>query len=176
MEWAVALYPALPLFIVAESMGGCVALLATLPHTRTSAHVAGCVLLAPMCTLHPKLELHPITRAAVMALSRWLPWLPVVPNGGDLGVRVSRDPEAVRVLADDPLVYKAPARIGTIAAGLVAMERLQACMHQVSVPFIVMHGDGDVITSPAGSEMLYQRAASSDKAFKARCLGATECD
>uniref|UniRef100_A0A5B6ZNJ9 Putative caffeoylshikimate esterase-like n=1 Tax=Davidia involucrata TaxID=16924 RepID=A0A5B6ZNJ9_DAVIN len=38
--------------------------------------------------------------------------------------------------------------------------------HQVSLPFLIVHGEDDKVTDPSVSKLLYESASSSDKAFK----------
>ena len=80
--------------------------------------------------------------------------------------QVVRDPAARAALAADLLVSreKLPARtVGTLFGGV---GELQPRLATIKMPLLVLHGRADTITDPAGSRLLHQVSASSDKALK----------
>ena len=48
----------------------------------------------------------------------------------------------------------------------IGTKRTQTLMHKMKIPFITFHGKDDQMTDPASSEMLYDRASSSDKTLQ----------
>jgi alpha-beta hydrolase superfamily lysophospholipase len=66
----------------------------------------------------------------------------------------------------DPLNYhgKLPAR--TVAELTRAIDGYPDAVKRFELPMLVMHGTADRLTPIAGSEMVVERAASSDKTFK----------
>ncbi len=79
---------------------------------------------------------------------------------------ISRDPEVVARYEADPLVYRGGGSAGMAAARFPAARRIAAEMESVRLPLLVMHGTGDQLTSPEGSEELFARAGSKDKTLK----------
>jgi alpha-beta hydrolase superfamily lysophospholipase len=80
--------------------------------------------------------------------------------------QVSRDPEVVQRYIDDPLVHS-----GKISAGLAhglfqTMAEVAAGSHSIRLPVLIMHGDADAMTTPAGSEAFYEAVSSSDKRLR----------
>ena len=76
---------------------------------------------------------------------------------------VSRDPEVVRAYDQDPLNHhgKLPAR--TVAELTATVGRFEAEVPRLTLPLLAMHGSADRLTPPHGSEMVHDRAGSSDK-------------
>jgi lysophospholipase len=96
-------------------------------------------------------------------LSRFLPRLGVLSldaNG------VSRDPAVVAAYLADPLVYtgKIGARLGR--EFMDAMAAAQAGAPRITLPILLQHGSADSLASPAGSQYLFDHAASADKTLK----------
>ncbi|HDP68283.1 MAG TPA: alpha/beta hydrolase [Candidatus Marinimicrobia bacterium] len=79
---------------------------------------------------------------------------------------LSRDPQVVKDYDADPLNYRAgfPARTGYEL--IIAMQRIQAQIEQITLPILIMHGSADKITNPEGSQILYNTVGSKDKTIK----------
>lgn len=43
---------------------------------------------------------------------------------------------------------------------------LEDTLHEITLPFFVLHGEADIVTDPEISKALYERASSSDKTIK----------
>jgi acylglycerol lipase len=80
--------------------------------------------------------------------------------------RVSRDPQVVAGMKNDPLVFhgRFPARTG--AEILRAASLLRSRLETIELPFLLMHGTADLVTDVAGSRELHARARSADKTLK----------
>lgn len=149
-------YPALPVFLLGQSLGGLIVACYALEHPRFTE---GLILCSPAILS----DIAPFLQRISAFISRLLPSLPTVAL--DLP-GLSRDPEVVRVAREDPLFYhgKIPARTG--AEIVAAMRRVQNDAPRLTLPMLILHGTADRITVPAGSELLYHRAASGDKTLK----------
>ena len=148
----------LPLFLLGHSMGG---LIAATFLGEDQASFRGCVLSGP--ALRSDAE----PPALVLALVRLISWLaPTAPLLGLDPAGVSRDPDVVAAYVGDPLVHhgKATARLITELAS--TMRATLAAAPTIELPLLVMHGDADVLTSPAGSQALHEAARSADKTLK----------
>ena len=79
---------------------------------------------------------------------------------------ISRDPRIVKHYDEDPLNYRAgvPARTGQEL--ITAMNRIQVQMGTITLPILIMHGSGDKMTDPGGSQELYDAVSSKDKTIK----------
>jgi alpha-beta hydrolase superfamily lysophospholipase len=78
----------------------------------------------------------------------------------------SRDPAVVSAGLADPLVHQPGAAVQTARELITAIGRIQERMGEIVVPLLAMHGEADVITPPAGSKALVERATSTDKTLK----------
>lgn len=148
----------LPLFLLGHSMGG---LIAAAFLGEDQASFRGCVLSGP--ALRSDVE----PSAIAMAVVRFISWLaPTVPLIGLDPSGVSRDPDVVRAYVQDPLVHHGKATARLIAELSGAMRATLAAAPGIELPLLIMHGDADPLTSPAGSRALYDTASSADKTLK----------
>jgi alpha-beta hydrolase superfamily lysophospholipase len=148
----------LPLFLVGHSMGG---LIAAAFLAEDQASFRGCVLSGP--ALQSDVE----PPALVMAIVRLISWLaPTVPLIGLDPGGVSRDPDVVAAYVKDPLVHHGKATARLITELSSNMRAALATAPAIELPLLVMHGDADMLTSPAGSQALHDRAGSTDKTLK----------
>jgi len=150
--------PDVPLFVFGHSMGGLVALLYVV---NNAPSLQGLLLSAPAIEINP--DLAPVLRKIAHILSRVAPTLPTVrsPQGA-----ISRDPAVVQAAQDDPLNYHGRTLARTGAEMLRAGTEMQHRLHEVEVPFLVLHGTDDVLASPRWSKRLHERAESDDKTLR----------
>lgn len=66
----------------------------------------------------------------------------------------------------DPMAYTGKLRIATGLACLHGMQSVETRMHELRLPFKVIHGTSDRATNWRGSQKLYDTAISTDKAIK----------
>lgn len=156
MTFAAGLAPDLPQFLLGHSAGGVVAVGYALDH---QPQLAGLIVEAWAFQLPaPKFALQLLKGA-----SHILPHAPALRlNREDF----SRDPAWVAALAADPLVRDEVQPIDTVAALARAGEQLQDRLDALELPLLVMHGTSDRATRPAGSQLLFDVAGSTDKVLK----------
>ena len=148
----------LPLFLLGHSMGG---LIAATFLGEDQASFRGCVLSGPAL----RSDAEPSKLA--MALVRLISWLaPTAPLIGLDPSGVSRDPAVVKAYVNDPLVHHGKATARLIAELSSTMRATLAAAPAIGLPLLVMHGDADILTSPAGSQALCDAATSADKTLK----------
>lgn len=78
----------------------------------------------------------------------------------------SHDQAVVDRMNADPLIAHETQPTKTVAELARADERLKAAFPQFSLPLLILHGTQDKATRPAGSQLLYDTAGSSDKTLK----------
>ncbi|KAJ3705069.1 hypothetical protein LUZ61_008774 [Rhynchospora tenuis] len=150
-------------FLFGESMGGALCLLM---HLSMPADAwAGAVLVAPMCRISDKIKPPWPVQMALRFVALFAPTLAVVPTA-DLVEKSVKVPEK-RVLAMcNPMRYNGKPRLGTVLELLRITDELGSRLHEVSIPFLVLHGSADEVTDPAVSKALYDEARSKDKTIK----------
>jgi len=147
-----------PTFLFGHSMGGLVVLLYVL---NRAPDVRGLLLSAPALEINP--DLAPLLRRMAQVLGRLVPTLPTVrsPQGS-----ISRDSAVVEAAQADPLNYHGRTLARTGAELLRAGDEAQGRLHELTTPFLVIHGTADPLATPAWSRRLYERAAAEDKTLK----------
>ena len=147
-----------PVFLLGHSLGGLIACYYLLEH---QADFRGAVISAPEIKVGEGFSPVLITVSKILSA--------LAPKTGLMALDssvISRDPEVVKAYANDPLVFhgKIPARMA--GEVLKAMRYVTAEVDRISLPFIVVQGTADKLAEPAGAQMLYDRARSTDKTIK----------
>lgn len=150
--------PEVPVFVLAHSMGGTVAVILAL---YRGLDIEGLILSSPV--LQPGEDVSPLLVRISKFVSAVLPWFPAVRVDESL---LSRDPAVVREVRRDPLVPSgnAPARTG--AEMLRAIEQIDARIQYLSLPLLILHGTADRLADPDGSRYLAETVSSADVTLK----------
>ncbi|KAG9156963.1 hypothetical protein Leryth_009015 [Lithospermum erythrorhizon] len=149
-------------FLYGESMGGAVALLV---HKKNPAFWHGAVLVAPMCKISEKLKPHPIVISMLTKVEDVIPKWKIVPSK-DVIDSGFKDPVKREEVRGNKFAYQEKPRLKTALEMLRTSINLEASLSEVTMPFLVLHGEADIVTDPEVSRALYERASSMDKTFK----------
>ena len=144
----------LPVFLLGHSLGGLVTVASVLEQPEG---VAGVILSSP-ALLSPS---NRVTRAALTILASVGPALGLVAQQDGAGL--SRIEEKVARFKRDPRIYHG--RVTTrLAASALAMSHANRGRYpDWTVPVLVLHGDDDRFTNPAGSTEFVDRIAAADR-------------
>jgi acylglycerol lipase len=135
------LYPNVPLYLLGESMGAAVAVVAMTGESDTPIpDVDGVILVAPAVWGRSTMGLLP--RAALWLGVRLAPGLTLTGRG--LHIMASDNLPMLRAFSRDPLVIKAT-RIDTIYGLVNLMDAAVAAAPKLSAPLLVMYGKKDEI-------------------------------
>ncbi|WP_290741109.1 alpha/beta hydrolase [Haliea sp.] len=147
-------YTGLPCFLLGHSLGG---LIASRLLLDAQSRFAGAALSGPALAVD---EPPP---APLLLLNRLLAWL--WPTLGMLKLdasQVSRDPQVVAAYEADPLVHHGKVSARLVRELFATMAVVNARAAEITLPLLVMHGEADVMTAPAGSRDFSARVGSSD--------------
>lgn len=147
-----------PVVLYGHSMGGMVAAQYAARHGQD---LAGAVLSSAALALPPSAS--PGQVRIVGVLSALAPGLGVEALDE---ARVVREPAARSALVGDPLLNRAKLPARTVATLLDGVVDLQPRLPAIQVPLLVLHGEADTVTDPAGSAQAHARAASADKTLR----------
>jgi alpha-beta hydrolase superfamily lysophospholipase len=149
-------YPGLPVFLLGHSAGGVTSATYVLDHAK---ELAGFV-----CESFAfQVPAPGFALTAIKGISHLAPHLPVLKLKNE---DFSRDPRAVEVLNNDPLIANEVQPAITVAALVRADERLHDEFPTVKLPLLIMHGTADKATVCKGSQFFYDTAGSQDKTLK----------
>ncbi|XP_010693140.2 caffeoylshikimate esterase [Beta vulgaris subsp. vulgaris] len=149
-------------FMMGESMGGAVLLLL---HRKMPDFWDGGILVAPMCKIADDMKPNPYVTNFLTKLSDFVPTWKIVPGQDVIEVAI-RDPERKKEARANPYWYTGRLRLKTAHELLNVSNDLEKRLNEVTLPFIVLHGEDDKVTDPEVSKLLYESAASFDKTFK----------
>lgn len=146
--------PALPLFLMGHSMGGLIVLEYTLHHPEG---LRGVIASAPAVGA---VDANPLLLFVGRILSKIKPDF-LIESQLDAN-SISRDPAEVRTYENDPLVTgKVSARWSTEFTGAIKWTRENAARFQP--PLLIIHGEGDTLVPPEGSQFFFARVQQPDK-------------
>lgn len=149
-------HPGLPVVLLGHSVGGVIACLYAFEHQD---ELAGLISESFAFRLHA-----PHVAISVMrALGHLAPHRRVLalPNEA-----FSRDPNVVEEMDHDPLIAHEKQPASTMAALARANDRLERELPNLTLPVLILHGTGDKLTRPSGSQFFYEVARSPDKTLK----------
>ncbi|KAM7274770.1 hypothetical protein ACFE04_016636 [Oxalis oulophora] len=149
-------------FLYGESMGGAVTLLL---HKRDPAFYNGAILVAPMCKISEKLKPHPVVVNLLTKVEEIIPKWKIVPTK-DVIDYAFKDPIKREEIRNNKLIYKGKPRLKTALEMLRTSMNLEVTLNEVTMPFLVLHGEADKVTDPEISKALYEKAGSKDKTMK----------
>jgi alpha-beta hydrolase superfamily lysophospholipase len=150
-------HPRAPVFMLAHSMGGTLALRYAVRHPD---RLTGLILSGPLAALEAA---PPGMRVAAAILSAVAPRLPLVAVDPAL---VSRDPEVVSAYRSDPLVHHGRLPVRTVAELSRAIDAFPDEVGAIIVPTLILYGTEDGLCPPEGSVMLGERIGAADKTVK----------
>ncbi|KAL1541393.1 acylglycerol lipase [Salvia divinorum] len=148
--------------IMGESMGGAMALKL---HMKKPDYWDGAVLVAPMCKIADEMKPNPLAILSLTYLARFLPTWPLTPTPDIVDVAF-RDPNVRDEVRSNPYTYKGRPRLQTSEQLYNVSLDLEKRLEEVSLPFIVLHGEDDKVTDPSVSKLLYESACSANKTLK----------
>ena len=148
--------PGLQIFIFGHSAGGVTACIYTLDH---QPELAGLV-----CEDFAfQVPAPDFAIAALKGLSHVFPHAHVLKLKNE---DFSRDPAAVKLLNQDPLIANETQPTKTVAALANADDRLKREIPKFTLPVLILHGTMDKVTKLSGSQFFYDNAGSKDKSLK----------
>ncbi len=146
--------PDLPLFLMGHSMGGLIVLEYTLHHPEG---LQGVIASAPAVGA---VDASPLLLFIGRILSKLKPDF-LIESQLDAS-SISRDPDEVQAYENDPLITgKVSARWSTEFTGAIEWTRQNAAQFQP--PLLIIHGGGDTLVPPAGSQFFFEQVQQPDK-------------
>lgn len=156
-------YRHLPAFLFGESMGGMATMIMYFqsePETWT-----GLIFSAPLFVIPENMKPSKVRLFMYGLLFGAADTWASMPDNRMVGKAI-KDLDKLKIIAGNPRRYTGRPRVGTMREVARVAEYIQNNFHEVTAPFLTVHGTADGVTCPTGSEMLYEKAASIDKSLK----------
>ncbi|KAK7277749.1 hypothetical protein RJT34_22765 [Clitoria ternatea] len=156
-------YKGIPKFLYGDSMGALVCLLL---HKKDPSFWDGAIFVAPMCKVSDKLRRKiPMAMNLLAKFEDVIPKWKIIPTK-DIIDRAFKDHAKREKIRSNKLIYQDKPRLKTALEMLRTTASIQDCLHEVTLPFIVLQGDKDTVTDLEASKILYEQANSTDKSIK----------
>ncbi|KAG2538788.1 hypothetical protein PVAP13_9NG359514 [Panicum virgatum] len=149
----------LPSFLFGQSMGGAVALKV---HFKQPNDWNGAILVAPMCKIADDVVPPWPVRQVLIFMAKLLPKEKLVPQK-DLAELAFKEKKKQEQCSFNVIAYKDKPRLRTALEMLNTTQEIERRLEEVSLPMIILHGEADLVTDPAVSKALYEKAKSQDK-------------
>ncbi|KAK7392310.1 hypothetical protein VNO78_20744 [Psophocarpus tetragonolobus] len=149
-------------FLYGDSMGGAVCLLL---HRRDNSFYDGAILVAPMCKISEKMMPSPMVVNVFSKLEDLIPKWKIVPTK-DVIDSAYTDPAKREKIRNNKLIYQDKPRLKTAMEMLRTSTNIENNLDEVTLPFIVIQGNNDIVTDPRMCQTLYEKANSIDKTIK----------
>jgi len=150
--------PEVPLFLLGHSMGGMLALLFALRHPKG---IAGLVTSGAAVEIPEYIS--PLLLRVSGLLSRLMPRLPAQPFDYR---KVSRDPQVIQAMEQDPLYYKGKMRARTGYQQLLGIREVTSGLQRIRLPLLLLHGADDRTIAAKTSELIFNAVSSAEKTLK----------
>jgi alpha-beta hydrolase superfamily lysophospholipase len=150
--------PDKPIFLIGHSMGGLISTIYLFDH---QAELTGAILSGPAVKVPDNIT--PTTMFLGKVLSILMPGHRLLALEAE---GVSRDPAVVEAYVNDPLVYTGKITARLVAELIQTMQQASAEAAKITLPILVLQGSADKLVNPAGAQMLYDHASSTDKTLK----------
>ncbi|XP_027366083.1 caffeoylshikimate esterase-like isoform X1 [Abrus precatorius] len=150
-------------FLYGDSLGGAVCLQL---HRRDPSFWDGAVLVAPMCKISEKLfKPLPGVLNVLTKIEDIIPKWKIVPTKNIID-SAFKDPTKREAIRSNKLIYQDKPRLKTAMEMLRVSTNIGDHLHEVTLPFLLLQGEKDIVTDPAVSKALYEQASSTDKTIK----------
>lgn len=148
-------YPGDSLLLIGHSMGGMLALnqLIEFPEDFDLAVVSGAAILPPSGA-------NALTKALAGLVARIAPTAPVQDLDLSAG---TRDPDMKARDDADETLYRGKVRARTGYEILRTQKKINARLHEITLPLLALHGGADAIIAPEATERIYAGVASTVK-------------
>lgn len=154
-----AQHPDLPVFILGHSMGGAISILMA---CERPSEFSGVALIAPMVQMHPE-SVTPFKVFMAKVLNHMLPSLSL---GAIESKWISRDQKQVEAYDRDQLNFHGGVRVSFGMQLMGAAAHIERQIPDIAWPFLLLHGDADKLCDITGSQVMFERAQSTDKKLK----------
>ena len=145
-----ARHPDLPLYLLGDSMGGAVAMVALARASRLP--IKGAILAAP--AVWGRDHLGPIKRSTLWLTAHTIPWFPLTAEG--LDIEPSDNKAMLRRLARDDLVLK-ETRVDAVWGVVNLMDAANAAADGIDAPLLLLYGAKDEVIPKAPTRAVLRR-------------------
>ena len=154
-------FPDKPIFFIAESMGGAVAIKYNIKYQFTHP-IKGYILLAPMCGIDDRLKPNPVAISILMFLSNIIPTFKVLDTNSQMN-ETCHNELFTKLGRECKYNYSDKMRLNTARECYYASLWIKECGQLFNAPLFLLHGIDDRITNPQLSIDFYNKMPNKTK-------------
>jgi len=148
-------YANLPIFILAESMGGAVAIRYNIKY-QFETQIKGYILLSPLCGIDDRLKPNPISISILMCLSYYIPTYQALSTTTKMKTDI-HNKEYLKLKDECKYSYHDKMRLNTARECYYISLWINDYGHLFNAPVFLLHGLSDTITNPEQSINFYDK-------------------
>lgn len=149
----------LPFFMLGHSMGGLITMVFLMFRERND--IKGVVFSGAALEIGE--DITPLTQKVISFIGKFTPKLRTVKLDAKI---LTRDPEQVKLIDKDPLIYHGGTKAGLGLAIINAINAMKPQFKDFNFPVLIMHGGSDKLTNIDGSISLFDQCKTKDKTLK----------
>jgi len=150
-----------PIYLFAESMGAAVCLKHIIDHHNES--IKGLILISPMCGIDDHLKPSPLVTNILLQASNIIPTWKLATTTKKMASENVINKEYIDARESCHYSYKGSQRLSTVKELYLNCLWIPNNAHHIDIPILIFHGLNDKITTPNGTQIVYEQIKSNDK-------------
>jgi acylglycerol lipase len=150
-----------PIYIFAESMGAAVCLKYLI--NQKNNNIKGLILISPMCGIDDHLKPSPLMIKILLLASKIIPTWKLATTTKKMASENVINREYINARQQCSYSYKGSQRLSTVRELYFNSLWILDNAHNIDIPILIFHGLNDKITTPKGTQLVYEKMKSDDK-------------
>jgi alpha-beta hydrolase superfamily lysophospholipase len=150
-----------PIYLFAESMGAAVCLKYLIDQKNT--YIKGLILISPMCGIDDHLKPSPLVTNILLQTSKIIPSWKLATTTKKMSTENVINKEYIDARNLCSFSYKGSLRLSTVRELYINSLWTPNNAHHLNIPILIFHGLKDKITTPIGTQIVFEKMKSNDK-------------
>jgi len=150
-----------PIYLFAESMGAAVCLKYLIDYKNE--YIRGLILISPMCGIDDHLKPNQLMVNILLQASKIIPTWKLATTTKKISNENVINKEYIKARQSCPFSYKGSLRLSTVRELYFNSLWIQENSQYIDIPILIFHGLNDKITTPVGTQNVFNKIKSKDK-------------